>query len=413
MRIAVWDNLPSGGGKRALHEQVKRLAARGHAIESWCPDTAETMYLPLAEFGPQHVLPLGRGRYAGRSRIWAIQAWLNLRDTRRELAALERHARECAEAIDRSGADVVLVGGSQVMPVPAIGRYLRRPAVLYLQEPMRSLHEARPVLPWLGTPNGANARRKRPWTELGNWWDLRRLQCWGKEEARNANAFPTILVNSHFSREAILRTYGREAYVCYLGVDTEWFAPGANAAKQPYAVALGEFTFAKGVDRVLHAMASVDAAAKPALEWVCNREDPACAEFADTFCRANGITLRRHVAIPDPLVREILQRAAVMLYMPRLEPFGLAPLEANACGTVAVAGAEGGVREAVADGESGVLVPANSPAEAAEAVMRFVSNLALAAEAGQRAREHVVKRWGWEASVMRLEAYLIHAARGS
>ena len=42
-----------------------------------------------------------------------------------------------------------------------------------------------------------------------------------------------------------------------------------------------------------------------------------------------------------------IHSTAAMLYAPRLEPFGLAPLEANACGLPVIAVPEGGVRETV------------------------------------------------------------------
>jgi len=35
MKIAVWHNLPSGGGKRALYHHVRGLVERGHRVESW------------------------------------------------------------------------------------------------------------------------------------------------------------------------------------------------------------------------------------------------------------------------------------------------------------------------------------------------------------------------------------------
>jgi len=58
MKIAVWYNLPSGGGKRALYNYVRGLVERGHTIESWCPSTADRSYLPLTEWVPEHVVPL-------------------------------------------------------------------------------------------------------------------------------------------------------------------------------------------------------------------------------------------------------------------------------------------------------------------------------------------------------------------
>ena len=60
MRIAVWNNLPSGGGKRALYHHVKGLVERGHHVESWCPPTADRTYLPLSELVEEHVVPYSR-----------------------------------------------------------------------------------------------------------------------------------------------------------------------------------------------------------------------------------------------------------------------------------------------------------------------------------------------------------------
>src|SRR6476660_8489805 len=58
MRIAIWHNLPSGGGKRALYNQIRGFLKRGHEVESWCPPTADQKYFPFGEIIPEHVMPL-------------------------------------------------------------------------------------------------------------------------------------------------------------------------------------------------------------------------------------------------------------------------------------------------------------------------------------------------------------------
>src|SRR5215470_20410336 len=58
VRIAIWHNLPSGGGKRALYNQIQGFLKRGHTVESWCPSTADQTYLPLGDLVPEHVVPL-------------------------------------------------------------------------------------------------------------------------------------------------------------------------------------------------------------------------------------------------------------------------------------------------------------------------------------------------------------------
>ena len=57
-----------------------------------------------------------------------------------------------------------------------------------------------------------------------------------------------------------------------------------------------------------------------------------------------------------------------MIYMPHNEPFGFAPLEANACGTPVVALAEGGVKETVVTGVNGTLVSDEDPRTVAAAI---------------------------------------------
>ena len=74
MKIAVWHNLPSGGAKRALYDQVRGLVARGHTVEAWSPPTADSQFLPLVELIPEHQLPLGPPHVSGLMRRFA--AWV-------------------------------------------------------------------------------------------------------------------------------------------------------------------------------------------------------------------------------------------------------------------------------------------------------------------------------------------------
>ena len=96
----------------------------------------------------------------------------------------------------------------------------------------------------------------------------------------------------------------------------------------------------------------------------------------------------------------------------RLEPFGFAPLEANACGAPVVAVAEGGVRETVRDGLNGFLVD-DEPDAIARAMDRLLSDPKLAKSMGERACEYVQREWNVERGVDRLEAYLLRVVGGA
>ena len=98
-----------------------------------------------------------------------------------------------------------------------------------------------------------------------------------------------------------------------------------------------------------------------------------------------------------------------MVYAPRLEPFGLAPLEANACGLPVVAVAEGGVRETIIDGVNGLLVQ-HQPQAIAHAIQRLAQDKQLTAQLCKNGPEIVEEKWSVNAAVERLERQLTEAA---
>jgi phosphatidylinositol alpha-1,6-mannosyltransferase len=78
------------------------------------------------------------------------------------------------------------------------------------------------------------------------------------------------------------------------------------------------------------------------------------------------------------------------------EGFGIALLEAGATGLPVVAGASGGIADAVADGESGLLVTPGDPEPAADAVRHLLADPVLARRLGDAARQRVVERFTWQ-----------------
>jgi D-inositol-3-phosphate glycosyltransferase len=95
-------------------------------------------------------------------------------------------------------------------------------------------------------------------------------------------------------------------------------------------------------------------------------------------------------------------RAATVVMVPSCsESFGLVAMEAQACGTPVVAAAVGGLRTAVADGVSGVLVNSRSPADYARAVASLIEAPETLASFSRGARKHA-SRFGWSVTVDRL-----------
>jgi glycosyltransferase involved in cell wall biosynthesis len=404
MKIAVWHNLPSGGGKRALYDHVRGLVRRGHTLESWCPPTADQTYLPLGEFINEHVVPVDWQPRAEK-KLAAKLTTLRL-DPLTRIEALDRHCRRCAEEINAGGFDLLFANSSFYQAVSSIGRYVRLPKVIYLQEPTREFFEAMPEPLWNALPPPAQSYLSPAY--LRDYLkDLIKTQTWRamlREEVRNAKAFDTVLVNSFYSRESILRAYGLEAKVCYLGVDSEKFVD-LNLPRENYVVGLGAFVKLKNVEFALRSLAGIPKPRRPRLVWIGNAAYQPYLEELKRLASELGVDFEPRVKIADEELVEILNRASLMLYTSRLEPFGFAPLEANACGTPVLAVAEGGVRETIVDGVNGLLVD-DDPRAMADAVMRLSDDREYARRLGQTGRQQVAERWSIAAAVERLEQRL-------
>ena len=255
MKIAVWHNLPSGGAKRALYNQVERLTARGHHLEAWCPPTADTTFLPLGELIREHVMPLalpGRTDWDKRLRVPAR--------IERRIGTMDEHCRTCAGAIMSAGSiscSPILACSSEPHLSGVLSGFRR---YLYLAEPYRALYEAQPRLPWLAPPPS-----RLPFMSLARLREvamdhrtLHNARIQGREELQNVAAFDRILVNSLFSRENLLRTYGLDSEVCYLGTDLARFS-NQGRPRERLVIGLGNYSVEKNLRLVIEALALLPA----------------------------------------------------------------------------------------------------------------------------------------------------------
>jgi glycosyltransferase involved in cell wall biosynthesis len=405
MKIAVWHNLPSGGGKRALYYHVRGLVERGHEITCWSLDTADQAYLPLTEFAREHVVSR---RSSNGSRKHTAGDWAVYDRAINEMREFDEASQRCAREIEAGDFDLLFANSALPYHVPFIVRHVRMPRLLYLQEPCRELYEAAPILPWVA---GAEEHLERAHS-LGpeqfkvEFPRLQALRLQAMQEWSNVRACDQVLVNSYFSRESVFRAYGIDSKVCYLGIDTSLFRDLA-LDRERFVVGLGSFHSIKGIDLAIKAMSFLSQP-RPRLIWISNSGSKSYEEEMNKLACSLGVELTVKAAISDAEVVTILNRASLLLYTSRLEPFGFAPLEANACGLPVVAVAEGGVRETIKDGINGFLVDPE-PARIARAMTRLLQNPDLARQIGQQAAAHVQQVWSVESSVDRLEPYLLEA----
>jgi glycosyltransferase involved in cell wall biosynthesis len=301
---------------------------------------------------------------------------------------------------------LLFANSSQYFYVPYIMRHLRMKKVLFLQEPSRFMYEAAPILPWAShaSEDLEQSRLFRLGQFISDYPHLQNLRLRAKQEWLNVRACDQILVNSYFSRESVRRSYGVDSKVCYLGVDTKLFR-NLGLPRERFIMGLGSFHSIKGIDLAVRAVALLPQP-RPPLVWISNSGTQAYERQVQALAVSLGVDLQIQMGIPDAEVVTTLNKAALLLFTSRLEPFGFAPLEANACGLPVVAIPEGGVRETIQDGFNGFLVDSD-PESIAAAAGRLLQNPALAREMGENAAAHVEHKWNVDDSIDRLESILL------
>jgi colanic acid/amylovoran biosynthesis glycosyltransferase len=215
--------------------------------------------------------------------------------------------------------------------------------------------------------------RHVPWSHLTHQLFLRRRKTLQREAA-------LFIAVSGFVRQRLLDQGfpGDKTVVHYIGIDTEFFQPDGNVAREPVVLFVGRLVEKKGCEHLLHAMRRVqethpqanvvvigDGPLRPRLEELAARVVPRC-----TFLGSR----------PPEAVRDWMNRARVFC-TPSVtarsgdaEGFGLVFAEAQAMGLPVVSFRSGGVPEAVEDGRTGFLVAEKDDLALADSIARLLSD---------------------------------------
>ena len=194
-------------------------------------------------------------------------------------------------------------------------------------------------------------------------WLLHRLRLW---DHRSASGVDRFVANSRFIARRILKAYRRDAEVIYPPVDTELFRPGAE--RDDSYVTVSRLMPYKRVDLLVMAFARM-----PQRRLVVIGDGPGYARLKAS-APAN-VQMAGHLHLEE--VRTRVQRARAFLFASD-EDFGIAPVEALACGTPVIALRRGGAAETVtgldSDQPTGVFFEEPSAPAVVAAVDVFESN---------------------------------------
>jgi glycosyltransferase involved in cell wall biosynthesis len=189
-------------------------------------------------------------------------------------------------------------------------------------------------------------------------WILHRLRQW---DVRTANGVNVFIANSRYVARRIHKVYRRDAIVVHPPVDIDRFSL-ARGHSGPYLVASRLVPY-KRVDLVVEAFIKI-----PDRQLIVVGDGSETARIRAVAKNAPNITFRGAVA-QDELVR-LMQQARAVVFAAE-EDFGIAMVEAQACGAPVIAFGRGGALD-ILDPEAAAPTGCLFPEQTAGAIVTAV-----------------------------------------
>jgi L-malate glycosyltransferase len=195
-----------------------------------------------------------------------------------------------------------------------------------------------------------------------------------------------------------------ESHACFDEARTRSEGAARDDSRRPLRVGIvGELSEVKGQADFVRAAARVAERFGEGVEFVIVGEDasPSGENRArvERLVAESGLARRVTLTGRRDDVADLLASLDLLVSASRTEAFGLALVEAMACGVPVVATATEGAREVVSDGLTGSIVPIGDVRALAAAISSLLEDDARRRELGARARDSARARFGLERMV--------------
>ncbi|MFT5086121.1 MAG: phosphatidylinositol alpha-1,6-mannosyltransferase [Candidatus Latescibacterota bacterium] len=243
---------------------------------------------------------------------------------------------------------------------------------------------------------------------------------WSNALRRILKRATSVVAISEFTRRAVLQcgAVDEQVHIVRPALDLQRFTEPVDreAERATYewtghkvVLSIGRLVERKGQDMVIRALVEV-AREVPEVLYAIGGSGPHRAELEKLASDLGvsdrvqflgfveeGELVQRYAAadVFSMVSREIGESGEV-------EGFGIVYLEANACATPVLGGRSGGVEDAIADGESGLLVDPNDVVELSSCLVRLLCDEALRMELGQNGRRRVFAEFDRRVQASRL-----------
>lgn len=220
---------------------------------------------------------------------------------------------------------------------------------------------------------------------------------------RNFRKADFLLSTSYcMAKEASLYTK-KEMLITPFGVDVDEFMPipATKNSDELVIATVKNLAFVYGIDTLIEAFAIVCRKMPEKQIRLLIAGGGNGREELETLCKR--LSVYDKVAfvgkIAHDTIPEFLSNVDVFVALSRKESFGVAAIEAMACGKPVVVSDADGFCEIVEDGKNGYIVPKENPEAAAERIVSLLADSKTAEAMSVVARNSVVEKYSWQSSV--------------
>jgi len=194
---------------------------------------------------------------------------------------------------------------------------------------------------------------------------LHKMRIWDQRTAHGVDHFFAI---SHFIAKRIWKTYRREASVIYPPVDTHLFTP--HTQKEDFYLTASRFVPYKKIDLIVESFADM-----PDKKLIVIGDGPDAQKIK---AKAGKNVELLGYQTTETLIH-YMQRAKAFIFAAE-EDFGIAPLEAQACGTPVIAYGKGATLETIRgldhEAPSGLFFDEQTVSSLVKTIKEFENNIA-------------------------------------
>lgn len=207
----------------------------------------------------------------------------------------------------------------------------------------------------------------------------------------------------------------KEIPITPFGVETDCFSPPEGKQGTDDQIVLGTVKVLKskyGIDTLIDSFAILVTNLRQTSPAIAERlrfrivgDGPDRAELEKQASRLGLDSILTFTGrVSHNQVPEELRKLDVFAALSRLdsESFGVAVIEAGACGLPVVVSNVGGLPEVVVDGKTGIVVPKEDPHAAAAALRTLVLDADLRRKMGEAGRQRVVSHYDWNENVRQM-----------